>query len=267
VEWVRVEIAAYWALFVATFLAVATWESFRPRRSLSAPAERRWGIHGLLLLLSGVVMTAVVRVTPVVVAVSVADSRFGILNRIWMPFPIRCLFALLLLDLAQYGMHRLFHAVPMLWRVHEVHHSDADYDVSTAARFHPFEVVGIRGGYVAVVALVAPPPVAVLAAELLAGVINLFAHANASLPRWAERALRVGFITPDLHRIHHSQDIAHHSRNFGQAFPFWDRLFGTYLEIPTAGEDKIVTGIRGKGDSLEVRILLAAPFQTPRSET
>ena len=128
--------------------------------------------------------------------------------------------------------------LPLLWRVHEVHHSDPDYDVSTAARFHPIEVVSVQGAYLAAVALLAPPPIAVFLSELLTVVLNLFAHANASFPRKVEKCLGIVFMTPDVHRIHHSADEADHSRNFGQTFIWWDRIFGTYLSQPRVGKGR-----------------------------
>jgi sterol desaturase/sphingolipid hydroxylase (fatty acid hydroxylase superfamily) len=266
--WLKMEGAAYWALFVATFLAVAVWESFQHKRPLSSPAERRWSRHAILLAISGVVQTAVLRVTPAVVAWGARDNPFGVLNRPWIPFLVGWVVCILVLDLVRYGMHRAFHSISYLWRVHEVHHSDPDFDVSTAGRFHPLEVVSTQALYLAVIWLLAPPPLAVFAAELLALVLNLFAHANASLPGWAEKLLRVILITPDLHRIHHSEEIGEQSRNFGQTFPWWDRLFGTYLAEPAAGEEGLVTGIKGlqNGRSLGLGFMLAEPFRS-RSES
>jgi sterol desaturase/sphingolipid hydroxylase (fatty acid hydroxylase superfamily) len=259
--------AAYWTLFAVLFLAFAVWESFRPKRPLSFSTERRWGRHALLLAVSGAAQTAIFRVPPVVLAAAVASSRFGILNRPWLPFTLRCVIAVLALDLTHYGTHRILHSVPCLWRVHEVHHSDPDYDVSTAARFHPLEVVAVQGVYLGVVALLAPPPAAVFAAELLTVALNLFAHANVSVPPGTEKLLRRVIITPGLHRIHHSEVVAEQSHNLGQTFPWWDRLFGTYLAQPAAGEEGIVTGITGlrNDQSLGFGFMLAEPFRR-RSE-
>jgi sterol desaturase/sphingolipid hydroxylase (fatty acid hydroxylase superfamily) len=266
--WIKILSAAYWVLFVAAFLAVAVWESFQPKRALSAPAERRWGRHALLLAVSSVAQKAVFRVSPVVVAVAAANSRFGVFNKPWLPFVVRCGAAVLLLDLVQYGVHRTFHSVSFLWRIHEVHHSDPDYDVSTAGRFHPLEVIAVQGVNLAAVALLALPPIGVLVSGLLGLVINFFVHANASLPGWAERLLRSMIITPDLHRIHHSEEIGEQQRNLGQTFSWWDRLFGTYLAKPAAGEAGIVTGIKGlqNGESLGLGFMLAEPFRA-RSKT
>jgi sterol desaturase/sphingolipid hydroxylase (fatty acid hydroxylase superfamily) len=175
--------------------------------------------------------------------------------------------AVLLLDLSHYGIHRAFHAVPLLWRIHEVHHSDPDYDVSTAARFHPLEVVLARGGYLAAVVLLAPPPIAVFVSEALTVVFNFFAHANVSLPRQGGKLLGLVFITPDLHRIHHSADSADHSRNYGQTFAWWDRLFGTCLNEPNVGTERMTTGISGlrNAGSLRLGFVLKRPFESRRA--
>jgi len=255
--------AANWTLFVVTFLAMATWESFRPVRRLAWPAERRWSRHAILLLISGIAMTAAFRISPVLLAAATANSRFGILNREWIPFVVRCGATILLLDLVTYATHRAFHSVPLLWRVHEVHHSDPDYDVSTAARFHPIEVVLVQGAHLVMILLLAPPPIAVFASGLFTVVLNLFVHANASLPRWAELPLRRVFITPDLHRIHHSEDIVEQGRNLGQTFIWWDRLFGTYASraLDLDGGRIGLKGLQNE-QSLGLGFMLAEPFQS-----
>jgi sterol desaturase/sphingolipid hydroxylase (fatty acid hydroxylase superfamily) len=258
----RLEAVAYGTLLVASFLAAAVWESFRPKRALAVAAERRWANHGLLLVVSSAVSGIVFRITPVLLAQMVADSRFGVLNKPWLPYPLRFLLGILVLDLVHYCTHWTFHQVPWLWRVHQVHHSDLEYDVSTAARFHPLESVLTKGAYLGVIAALAPPVAAALVAELLTLAIDFFVHVNASLPPWAEKLTRVVFVTPDLHRIHHSVEAAEQQSNYGQTFPWWDRLFGTYAPSPAAGDGSFVTGLRGveAGDNLGLRFMLTEPF-------
>jgi sterol desaturase/sphingolipid hydroxylase (fatty acid hydroxylase superfamily) len=267
--WARIEGAAYWSCFVAMFLAVAIWESFRPKRELSTAAERRWKNHGMLLVIVAVVSTVLLRVSPVVLAVAVAGSRFGLLNKPWLPLVVRCALAVALLDLLQYWIHWSFHHVPWLWRVHQVHHSDPDYDVSTAARFHPLEVLYSQGIRFGAIALLAPPAAGVFIAELLSVIVNLSAHANASLPERVENALGSTFVTPDLHRIHHSLDSEEQNLNLGQTFPWWDRLFGTYSPAALADEQDFRTGLKGLGgsDRLALGFLLAEPFRSTPAQT
>lgn len=191
----------------------------------------------------------------------VAGNRFGVLNRHWMPWSLRFIAAVVLLDLVRYLAHRAFHAVGFLWRIHEVHHSDPDYDVSTAIRFHPLEVVLDQLVFLLAVAVLAPPVAAVFASELLTTAINFFSHANGSLHRWAERMLGWGIITPGIHRIHHSVEITDQSKNFGQTFCWWDRLFGTFQE--PVRDRVFVTGIKERRDlnSLGIAFMLRAPFE------
>jgi sterol desaturase/sphingolipid hydroxylase (fatty acid hydroxylase superfamily) len=257
----------YWSLFVGAFLAVAIWESFRPRKSLSGPADRRWGRHMLLLAVSTILVKVLVRMNPVAVAAMVANSAFGVLNKPWLPFGARFVTTLLLLDLTRYLMHRAYHAVGFLWRIHELHHSDPEYDVSTAGRFHPLEVLIDQAGFLAVIAMLAPPVTAVFASELITLVINFFVHANASLPRKIERVLRAVIITPDLHRIHHSEEMEEQWRNLGQTFSWWDKLFGSYLDSPAAGEDGLITGVQERRNTatIELGLMLAEPFR-PRPQ-
>ncbi|HSP68703.1 MAG TPA: sterol desaturase family protein [Bryobacteraceae bacterium] len=267
--WARIEGAAYWICFVAVFLAIAVWESFQPKRELSIAAARRWKNHGILLIIAASILTLLLRVSPVVLSVMVAGSRFGILNKPWAPLVVRGAIAVVLLDMLQYWIHWSFHRVPWLWRVHQVHHSDPDYDVSTAARFHPLEVLFSQGVRLGAIALLAPPAAGVFIAELLTVILNLSAHANASLPARIEKAVRTMLITPDLHRVHHSRDMAEQQRNLGQTFPWWDRFFGTYTARASAEEGAFRTGLNGleNCDCLGIGFMLAEPFRnTPQED-
>ena len=267
--WVRIEGAAYWICFVGVFLTIAVWESFQSKRKLSIAAERRWKNHGALLVIAIALSALVLRASPVILSVMVADSRFGILNKAWAPLMVRCGITVVLLDMLQYWIHWSFHHVPWLWRVHQVHHSDPDYDVSTAARFHPAEVLFSQGARLGAIALLAPPPGAVLIAELLTVILNLSAHANASLPSGMEKVIRVVLITPDLHRIHHSRDVVEQQRNLGQMFPWWDRFFGTYTAKAAVREGEFRTGLEGLDnyDCVGIGFMLAEPFRSfPRED-
>jgi sterol desaturase/sphingolipid hydroxylase (fatty acid hydroxylase superfamily) len=268
VPWERIESYCYWILFVAAFLGVAVWESFRPRRELSSAPERRWGKHGLVLIVCTVISVGLYRASPVVVAIAFAGSRHGLLNKPWIPFAGRCVLAVLLLDLVKYCVHWAFHSVSFLWRVHRVHHSDPDFDVSTSLRVHPIEVVLTQGAYFALIAIFAPPVLGVLIAELISAFQSFFGHANASLPGWAEKPLRRLFVTPDMHRIHHSEEVQEQFTNFGDSFPWWDHLFRTYLAEPAAGRDGMVVGLKGcqNDASLGVAFMLTQPFLRETNE-
>ena len=190
----------------------------------------------------------------------VQSSPIGLLNNPGIPFGVRCVLTVVSLDFLQYWMHRAFHSYFPLWRIHEVHHSDMDFDVATAARFHPLEILPPQALRLIVILLLAPPPVAVLLDQLIAIVFNFTSHANASLPAPIESAVRWLFITPDLHRLHHSREIPDQSTNFGQIFSIWDRMFGTYR--PGGSSAHVITGLveTTSAKTLDIRGLLTSPF-------
>ena len=267
--WVHLESYAYWTVLAASFLGVAVWESFRPNRDLLTPAGSRWGRHGFLMVICTVLSVGLYRASPVFMALAFAGNRFGLLNRAWLPLGIRLVLGVLLLDLMRYATHRAYHSVAFLWKVHQVHHSDPDFDVSTSLRVHPIEVILNQGSYLAAVALLAPPVLAVLIAELLSCFQSFFDHANASLPVWADKPLRRVLVTPDMHRIHHSEEIVEQYKNLGDIFPWWDHLFRTYLEEPAAGQSGMVPGLKGlqNDGSLRLAFMLKLPFlPEPRAE-
>jgi sterol desaturase/sphingolipid hydroxylase (fatty acid hydroxylase superfamily) len=268
VPWERIESYSYWILFAATFLGIAVWESFRPRRELSAAPERRWGKHGLVLIVGTVISVGIFRASPVVVAIAFAGNRYGLLNKPWIPFFGRCILAVLLLDFVKYALHYAFHSVPFLWRVHQVHHSDPDFDVSTAARVHPIELILTQAAYLSVTAIFAPPVAAVLFAELMSGFQSFFGHANASLPGWVDKLLRRVFVTPDMHRVHHSEEVEEQFTNFGDSLPWWDYLFRTYRAVPAAGQKGMIVGLKGYQNdaSLGLAFMLTQPFLPERKE-
>ena len=251
----------YWSVFVAVFLVVATWETLAPLRELTSDTARRWREHAALFAVSAVIATIAIRLLPTFAAEFAVNNPLGILNNTRFPFPVRWVAAVLILDFLQYWIHRSFHAHHPLWRVHEVHHSDYDYDVSLAVRFHPLEILPSQVLHAAAAVLLAAPPSAVFAAQLLSLIVNFLSHANAGLPEPVERLVRTIFITPNLHCIHHSADPGDYGRNFGQTFSIWDRLFGTYTSRSQATEFR--TGVDGVSpeDSRGTARLLARPFK------
>jgi sterol desaturase/sphingolipid hydroxylase (fatty acid hydroxylase superfamily) len=252
-----------WALLLLAFVVFALWETYRPRRALVASTARRWGSHAILWFLGSVSAGWIYRASAVVVASAAAASRYGLLNREPVPYWIRCIIAVLLLDLLRYGQHCLYHVVPVLWRIHQVHHADPDYDWSTGLRFHPAEVLLTQGVYLAAIALLTPPALAVLCLELADVVVNIFVHANVIVHPWIDAGLRRFLITPDMHRIHHSDEYSEQNTNFGVVFPWWDRLFKTYRQQPAAGQDNMGVGLREIGVKRGVSLIgmLTLPFR------
>jgi sterol desaturase/sphingolipid hydroxylase (fatty acid hydroxylase superfamily) len=193
-----------------------------------------------------------------------AQARgWGLFNVAALPGWLELLLGVLLLDLAIYLQHRVFHYVPVLWRLHRMHHADLDVDVTTGARFHPIEILLSLGIKFVVVVSLGAPPAGVLIFEILLNATSMFNHSNVRLPVWLEPVLRALVVTPDMHRVHHSILRPETDSNFGFNFPWWDRLFGTYRPQPEAGHDAMTLGIEQFRDSKEQRLdrMLTQPFR------
>ncbi len=257
------ESSVFWTLFVVIFLAVAQWESGRQNRDLIVSAGRRWTRHGVNLLISNGFAILVLRTSPVLAAVAATEWHWGLFQQVAVPYWLQFVVAILVLDLVKYATHRLMHAVSWLWRVHQVHHSDPDFDVSTTWRAHPLEILIMQGSIIGTVFLLALPPLGVFTGEMLALAISFFEHANTSLPPTWERRARRWIITPDVHRIHHSARMEEQWTNLGELLPLWDRLFGTYQDQPEGGVGNLVVGMEGfhHPRSLDFSTILLLPFQ------
>jgi sterol desaturase/sphingolipid hydroxylase (fatty acid hydroxylase superfamily) len=170
----------------------------------------------------------------------------------------------LLLDLALYLQHRLFHAVPVLWRLHRMHHADLDVDVTTGVRFHPVEIVLSLLIKLAIIAVIGAPAAAVIIFEVALNATSMFNHANVRVPTRVERWLRRLVVTPDMHRVHHSILTRETDSNFGFNLPWWDRLLGTYRPQPQAGHDGMTIGIADFRTPRDLRLdrMLVQPLRT-----
>jgi sterol desaturase/sphingolipid hydroxylase (fatty acid hydroxylase superfamily) len=162
------------------------------------------------------------------VALLAQSKDWGLFNFITIQSWLAIGFSFLALDFAIWVQHLALHRVPFLWRLHRVHHSDIAMDVTTALRFHPFEILASLGYKVMLITALGAPPEAVLAFEMILGAGALFTHANIALPRWLEQPLRYLVVTPALHLIHHSPNPLDTNSNFGFSFSAWDRIFGTF---------------------------------------
>ena len=256
-------LSPYWIVLAISFLLIGEWETRARWRALSVPAEKRWLGHSALTALGIALAWALTRMVPVAVAMAASTNPIGLLNRPWMPEPIAWMLTVVALDLARYAMHFAHHHIPVLWRLHKLHHSDTDLDLSTGLRSHPLDQLVVLAGHLAVVALLAPPTGAVVLAECIFGFQSLFTHANARLPAWLETRLRRIVVTPDMHRIHHSSNETEQQGNFGDVLPWWDILFHTYIKSPEGGEAALVPGLRGleAGDRLSLWFMLGLPFR------
>lgn len=251
------------AVFAAVFGAVALWEVAWPRRGAAFARLRRWPNNLGLLAVDVMLVRALAPGAAIGVAIAAEAHGWGVLNILPLASWAAFLLAVILLDLIIYFQHVMFHAVPALWRLHRVHHADLDFDVTTGTRFHPVEILLSTAIKCAAVAAVGAPAYAVLAFEVLLNATSLFNHANAWLPRRAERWLRLFIVTPDMHRIHHSVLYDESSSNFGFNLPWWDRLFGTYRADPRFAHDAMMVGVDAFRSSANLRLdqLLLQPFQ------
>ncbi|WP_282048202.1 sterol desaturase family protein [Sulfitobacter mediterraneus] len=229
--------------FLGVLAAMALWEIAAPRRRRDFPRVIRW-TNNLALV---IVDTVILRLTFPILAVGLAymgeDRGWGLFNNLDIPVWAAALVSMLLLDLAIYLQHVMFHAVPALWRLHRMHHADLDFDATTGLRFHPVEIVISMAIKLAVVAALGPPAFAVLLFEVILNATALFNHANINLPVWIDRRLRWVLVTPDMHRVHHSVDPRETNSNYGFNLPWWDRLLGTYVAQPAKGHTEMQIGI------------------------
>ena len=252
--------------FIGVFVAVAVWEARSPRRRRTLRRVVRWP-HNIALLLVDIALLRLLAPGAVVTVAVLGEARgWGLLNALSVPAPVAVVAAIVLLDLAIYFQHVMFHAVPTLWRLHRVHHTDLDFDVTTGVRFHPVEILISTAIKCAAVAAIGAPVLAVLAFEVLLNATAIFNHANASVPPRLEPWVRWLVVTPDMHRVHHSVNYHESSSNFGFNLPLWDRLFGTYRAQPEAGHDSMLIGVdafRDAGESRLDRLLMQPLRDTP----
>lgn len=255
--------------FLGVLGAMAIWELSAPRRRIEIPRVVRWTNNLGMVVLD----TLIVRFTYPVAAVGLAlladQKGWGLFNMIDAPDWLAIVLAVVLLDLAIYLQHVLFHAVPALWRLHRMHHADVGFDVTTGLRFHPLEILismAIKMGLVLALGL---PAVAVLVFEILLNATAMFNHSNIHLPAKVDRVLRLFVVTPDMHRVHHSVDRRETDSNYGFNLPWWDRLLGTYVAQPRQGHEGMTIGIeqfRSRRDQWMDRLLLQ-PLRGPARDS
>ncbi|MGB5450994.1 MAG: sterol desaturase family protein [Sedimenticolaceae bacterium] len=252
------------SFFLGIFAVMALWELSAPRRALTASKAVRWINNLGLVALNTVILRLLFPAAAVGIAAFAADQGWGLLNYFQTPAWIAIPAAVIAMDFVIWLQHVTVHAIPLLWRLHRVHHADPDYDVTTGARFHPIEIILSMLIKSATILLLGPPIVAVLIFEVLLNATAMFNHGNVRLPTGIDRVLRWFVVTPDMHRVHHSVEDDETNSNFGFNLPWWDRLFGTYRDQPRAGHEGMTIGIHGYRAPREVSWLpgmLMLPFR------
>lgn len=251
-------------VFISALILLVVLEHFFPRRTLQYSKAQRWLSNFGISVFNTLLTRLLIPVAGVGAAVFAAEQNWGLLNLIHLPTWLGIITFLLVFDLTIYFQHRLFHTIPVLWRLHRMHHTDMDYDVSTGNRFHPLSILISSAIKLALIFVMGPLPVAVIIAEVLLNATSMFNHSNLKIGLKLDRALRYFLVTPDMHRVHHSTNSQEHSKNFGFNFPWWDNLFGSYKDQPELGHDKIEIGIKGFGstDSIGLVDLLVQPLKS-----
>ena len=252
------------SFFLGIFITVAIWEFAAPRRALTVSKPLRWANNLGLVVLNTVLLRLVFPLAAVGMAAFCVKNGWGVLNHFQVPFAVAAPVAVIAMDFVIWLQHVMVHAVPALWRLHRVHHADLDYDVTTGARFHPIEIILSMLIKFATITVLGPPVVAVVIFEVLLNATAMFNHGNIRLPAGVDRVLRWVFVTPDMHRVHHSIEDDETNSNFGFSLTWWDRLFGTYRDQPRAGQVGMTIGIRDHTDPREVDRLdgmLLLPFK------
>lgn len=269
-EWVlEHEITLRMSFFFGIFAAIAVWEFLSPRRTLSAAKGVRWLNNLVLIFLNSLILRLLFPTAAVGVAVIAQHKGWGLLNLTDLGFWPAVLLAVITMDFVIYLQHVMVHAIPVLWRLHRVHHADLDYDVTTGARFHTLEIILSMLIKFATIMLLGPPVIAVVIFEILLNATAMFNHGNIYLPEKMDRVLRLFVVTPDMHRVHHSVKAPEANSNFGFSLPWWDRLFGTYLAQPDKSHSDMQLGVDGFTDPRQVSHLtgmLMMPFSRHAGE-
>jgi sterol desaturase/sphingolipid hydroxylase (fatty acid hydroxylase superfamily) len=254
------------ACFTGVFAVMALWEVAAPRRERTVSRSLRWTNNLGVVVLDTLLVRLVLPTAAVGVALKGEAAGWGLLGLVGWPYWLEVAIAVIVLDLAIYLQHVLFHAVPSLWRLHRMHHADLDIDVSTGVRFHPIEILLSLLIKLGVVAAIGAPALAVLIFEILLNATSMFNHSNVRMPAVIDAVVRWLVVTPDMHRVHHSIVPSETNTNFGFNFAIWDRMFGTYRERPAAGHQGMTIGIAQFRAPRELWLdrMLTQPFREDR---
>lgn len=252
------------SFFFGTFLTMAVFELLLPKRKLLVSKVMRWANNISLTVLNTYIIRVLFPTAAVGMAVFAAEQGWGLFNYYDIAFPLAVVLSVILMDMVIYLQHVMVHAVPVLWRLHRVHHADPDFDVTTGARFHPLEIILSMIIKFSIIVVLGAPALAVIIFEILLSSMAMFNHSNVRINTTIDKYLRLLVVTPDMHRVHHSVETDETNSNFGFNLPWWDRLFGTYRAQPRKTHATMDIGIHGFVKSSEVVFLgglLILPFK------
>lgn len=248
--------------FVGIFVVVAIMELIVPRRPLTTSKATRWFGNIGIVAINTVLVRLLFSTGAVGVAIWVEGQGWGMLNSFALPLWLKVVLSIALLDFIIYLQHVMFHAVPLLWRLHMMHHADMDYDVTTGTRFHPIEILISMLIKTSAIMLLGAPALGVVIFEILLNGTAMFNHGNFFIHLGTDRVLRWFVVTPDMHRVHHSVFPSEANSNFGFNMPWWDRLMGTYRAQPMRGHDEMTIGLNQFQDPSRLTLpwMLILPF-------
>lgn len=247
--------------FSALFVLMALWEAWRPRRKLTQPKASHWRTNLSLLALDALLVRLLLGAGAYATALYAGQHGWGLFNLIAWPAWVEFLLAWLLLDFALYLQHVISHALPVFWRLHRVHHTDLDFDLTTGVRFHPVEIIISMIYKIAAVTALGASPWVVLVFEVILNGASVFNHGNVHIPEKMDRWLRLIIVTPDMHRVHHSSVVNETNSNFGFSISLWDRLCGTYRAQPALGQLGFEIGLKEYRARLNFLDLLLLPLR------
>jgi sterol desaturase/sphingolipid hydroxylase (fatty acid hydroxylase superfamily) len=256
-SWIRL------GCFVGVLLLCTLWENVLPRKVLTVSRAFRWVNNLSLVALNSVVIALVMPIAAFQAAVIASEHQWGLFQLLSFPDWLNVLLSIILLDFIIYVQHVIFHRVPVLWKLHRMHHADLDIDVTTGARFHPIEILISMVIKIAAVFMLGVSPIAIVMFEIILNASAMFNHSNAKLALPVDAWLRKAIVTPDMHRVHHSVIPRETHSNFGFFLSVWDRMFSTYRAQPELGHEHVVIGLPDIRDKQEQRLdkLLTQPFR------
>ncbi len=231
------------SVFLGILAIMATIEWLLPRRAWITSRAQHWLNNLGLLVFNSVLLRLIFPLAGIGAAKIAIENNWGLLNLIELPLFAEIILGFVVLDLVIYLQHMVFHKIPILWRLHCVHHADRDIDVTTGTRFHPIEIIASMLIKFATIFLLGPPIITVLLFEIVLNGAALFNHSNVKFNKKLDGILRLFIVTPDMHRVHHSIIAKEYNSNFGFNLPWWDWLFGTYKAQPDAGHEKMIIGL------------------------
>lgn len=249
--------------FFGTLGMMTLWELVLPRRVLTVSRVLRWMNNLGITFLNSFLLRIIFPTAAVGITVFAQKHGWGLFNYYRIPYSSVVVISIVTMDFTIYLQHVMFHALPVLWRIHRMHHADLDIDVTTGTRFHPFEIILSMLIKFAVIITLGPPTIAVIVFEVVLNATSLFNHGNVRIRRGIDHVLRWFIVTPDMHRVHHSVEDNETNSNFGFNLPWWDRLLGTYRTQPRMGHKGMTIGLRGFRDTKRCTNLpgmLAIPF-------